>query len=116
MANTLFFQYRCLYKSFIFIDNNTYTVTISINHNIFRREGSHRICNVHHRTAIGLFQIQMRITLAHHHIIRILRLAEHIHQSAPKRIGMITTLMIERMPQSATDMSLGRFIELIHSE
>ena len=45
-----------------------------------------------------------RRTLRHKHPVRILRLPEHVHYTTIERIGMISTLMIEGVPERAAHM------------
>ena len=42
--------------------------------------------------------------LCHKHVIRILRLAEYVHDTSVEGIGMIAALMIERVPEAASYM------------
>ena len=84
MTNPLLLQQRHLHKGVFFVHNDTYTITVGINHYILGGKRSHGISYIHHRPTISLLQVQVRITLAHHHVIGILWLTEHIHQSPQK--------------------------------
>ena len=114
MTNPLLLQQRHLHKGVFFVHNDTYTITVGINHYILGGKRSHGISYIHHRPTISLLQVQVRITLAHHHVIGILWLTEHIHQSSPERVRMITTLVVKRMPQGTSYMPPRRFVELIN--
>ena len=98
----------------ILAESQTNFFTVTIHRNIFRRKRSHLIRNIHHRTAIcNQFLVFLRRTLRTEHIIRELRLPECIHNSSIKRIGMISPLMIEGMPQTTSHVLSGSSIQYI---
>ena len=66
--------------------------------------------NIYHRAAICQGMLQVRSSLTSKHIISILGLTESIKYSSPIGIGMIATLMIERMPLGSTDELSGSMI------
>ena len=56
--------------------------------------------NIYHRATFRQAIGSLNRTLRLKHIIRIFRLSEHVHHSPIERVGMITALMVERMPQA----------------
>ena len=68
---------------------------------------------INHRASLEKAFLFLGRTLCLEHMIRILGLTEYIHQSTIKRIGMVTTLMVERVPETSTHVLPGSAIKSI---
>ena len=69
--------------------------------------------NEYHRATFCQWVLEAGRRLAAKYFIRIFLLTESIINTTPIRIRMVTTLMIERMPLSATDKQTGRAVHLV---
>ena len=67
----------------------------------------------YHRSAFCQRMLEACRRLAAEHFIRILFLTESVINTSPVWIGVITTLVIERMPLCATDKLTGSAVHLI---
>ena len=67
------------------------------------------MCDINHRATLGLNIQGVQRPLGHKHVVGIFGLPEDIGQTAIKRIGVISPLMVERMPQAASEMLFRGF-------
>jgi len=86
-----------------FKNRQTHFITVRIDCYIFRRERSQFIGNVNHRSRFRNQIAFYRRTLWLKHIVWIFGLAKSVHHSTVKRIGMITALVVERVPETCSD-------------
>ena len=96
-----------------FVEGEAHLITIGINRYVSTGEGRHLMRDINHRPASYRLPVLLYRALRHKHIIRILRLAEHIHQSAIKRIRMVSPLMVERMPQATAHVLRRLFVQFV---
>ena len=60
--------------------------------------------DVHHRACFEKAVLLFGRTLGFEHVISIFGLTEYIHHTTIEGVGMIAALMVERVPQTATDV------------
>ena len=79
-------------------------VPARIDGDIFAGERCHFMGDINHWTGLEKALFFYGRPLCHKHVIRILRLAEYVHDTSVEGIGMIAALMIERVPEAASYM------------
>ena len=84
--------------------SESYFVTVRIDGDIFAGERCHFMGDINHWTGLEKALFFYGRPLCHKHVIRILRLAEYVHDTSVEGIGMIAALMIERVPEAASYM------------
>ena len=69
--------------------------------------------DIDHGASFKGLLLNLRAALRLEHIIGILGLTEHIHKTSIEGVGMITALMVKRMPQATSHMLPGCAVERI---